>query len=111
MNQKSTLPFVVVAMHEPAVLDVDTHASFTGVPSAYCTVPVAWTANCVGVGGGVGFGGAGVGVFAVVGSGVRGGGAGGVGGGGGGRGGPGGYGGGGGGGVAPVRACGGASWS
>ena len=51
----------------------DTHASFTGVPSAYCTVPVAWTANCVGVGGGVGFGGAGVGVFAVVGSGVRGG--------------------------------------
>src|SRR2546430_13526729 len=84
MNQKSTLPFVVVAMHEPAVLDVDTHASFTGVPSAYCTVPVAWTANCVGVGEGVGFGGAGVGVFAVVGSGVRGGGAGGVGGGGGG---------------------------
>src|SRR5205823_12725089 len=73
MNQKSTLPFVVVAMHEPAVLDVDTHASFTGVPSAYCTVPVAWTANCVGVGGGVGFGGAGVGVFAVVGSGVGGG--------------------------------------
>src|SRR2546429_3434682 len=73
MNQKSTLPSAVVAMHEPAVLDVDTHASFTGVPSAYCTVPVAWTANCVGVGGGVGFGGAGVGAFAIVGSGVRGG--------------------------------------
>src|SRR5439155_1792539 len=68
-NQRSNLPLVVVATHELST-PVETHASFTGVLSAYVTVPIAWTGNCVGVGATVGLG---VGGFvATTGSGVAG---------------------------------------